>query len=53
MQSLYQWLQDKKGYSWSEAEETIDRFDNGMEIPDNVKRDIKEYTEEFIQKYHG
>lgn len=53
MQSLYQWLQETKGYTWAEAEETIDRYDSGMPLPDNVRRDIREYTEEFIQKYHG
>lgn len=51
MQSLYQWLQERKGYTWAEAEETIDRYHNGMELPKEVLSDIKEYTEEFIQKF--
>ena len=49
MKSLYQWLQDEKGYSWEEASETVIRYEQDMDIPDDVKRDIKEYTEEFIQ----
>lgn len=52
MISLYQWLQDKKNYTREEADETIDRYDNGMEIPDSIKNDIKEYTMEYIQKYY-
>lgn len=48
--SLYQWLIEK-GYTEAEAEETIVRFNNGMEIPENIKRDIKEYTEVFIQRF--
>ena len=33
--SLYQWLIEK-GYTEAEAEETIVRFNNGMEIPENA-----------------
>lgn len=51
MKSLYQWLQECKGYTWAEAEETIERYDNGMELPKEVLLDIKEYTQEFIEKY--
>lgn len=53
MKSLYQWLQDEKGYSWEEASETVIRYEQDMDIPDDVKRDIKKYTEEFIQRYHS
>ena len=48
--SLYQWLIEK-GYTEAEAEETVVRYNNGMEIPDNIKRDIKEFTEVFIQRF--
>ena len=49
--SLYQWLLERKGYTEEEAEETILRYDGGLEIPEKVKKDIKEYTEEFIQNH--
>lgn len=51
MISLYQWLQERKNYKEWEASETVDRFECGMEIPDKVRKDIKEYTEEFIQTF--
>ena len=52
MISLYQWLLEH-GYSEAEAEEAVLRFDAGMPIPDNIKKDIRLYSEEFIQKFKG
>lgn len=51
MQSLYQWLLEKKNYTEAEAEETVIRYNNGMEMPKEVLKDIKEYTEDFIQRF--
>ena len=51
MTTLYEWLQIEKGYTDAEVEETYIRRDLGMEIPEEVKRDIKEYTQLFIQTY--
>lgn len=49
--SLYQWLIDEKAYTEDEAAETVLRYDAGMSIPDDVKIDIFEYTEEFINTF--
>lgn len=53
MISLYQWLQERKNYTESEASETVDRwFDmDAYDIPKEVMKDIREYTEEYLQKY--
>lgn len=51
MISLYQWLIENKEYSEFEAEETLIRYHNSMEIPIEVKNDIKEYTYEYLQKF--
>ena len=53
MISLYQWLLERKGYTEAEAEETVLRYDGGLDIPEEVKKDIKEYTEEFMQAFKG
>ena len=51
MISLYQWLIERKGYTEEEAEETVLRHECSLKIPDEVNKDIKEYTEEFIQEF--
>ncbi len=43
MVSLYQWLLERKGYTEAEVEETVLRCDGGFDIPEEVKKDIKEY----------
>lgn len=53
MKTLYNWLIDCKGYSLFEAHETIIRYNQGMDLPDSVLKDIKEYTFLFIQRYSG
>lgn len=53
MQSMYQWLQERKGYTEAEASETVDRWCNmdALDIPKEIMKDIREYTEEYIQRY--
>lgn len=53
MISLYQWLQERKNYTESEASETVDRwFDmDAYDISEEVMKDIREYTAEYLQKY--
>lgn len=51
MISLYAWLIQVKNYSESESEETVLRYSAGMPLPDDVKKDIKEYTSLFIQSF--
>lgn len=41
--TLFQYLVDEKRYTEAEAEETVIRFENGMEVPQEVKQDINEY----------
>ena len=53
MISLYQWLIERNGYSEDDASIAIDSWDIGAYLPSEVKKDIYEYTEEYIQKYHG
>lgn len=53
MKTLYNWLIDCKGYSLDEAHETIIRYNEGMDLPEFVLNDIKEYTYLFIQRYSG
>lgn len=45
MRSLYQWLIDEKNYKEWEAQETVDRYQVGMDVPDEVRKDISEYYE--------
>ena len=44
MVSLYQFLTEEKNYTEAEAEETVLRYDAGMEIPKEIKKDIKEWS---------
>ena len=48
---LYRWLIEDKGYTESEADETIIRYDNGMTLPKDVLSDLREYTEIFIDRF--
>lgn len=48
MDTLYTWLMKEKGYSEFEAEMALYYYD-GFSVPDEVKKDIKEYTELYIQ----
>lgn len=50
MKSLFLWLQLKKGYTEDEAEETVLRVQNNMEVPEEVKNDVKEYILEEYEK---
>lgn len=51
MMSLYQWLIERKGYSEDDASIAIDSWEIGIYLPPEVKKDIYEYSEEYIQKY--
>ena len=51
MISLYQYLLEKKNYTEAEAEETVIRYDVGMDIPDKVLQDINDYWLEFMSKF--
>lgn len=53
MITLYNWLIDCKGYSLDEAHVTIIRYNEGMDLPEVVLNDIKEYTYLFILRYSG
>lgn len=53
MKTLYNWLIDCKGYSLDEVHETIIRYNEGMDLPDSVLNDIKEYSYLFIESYSG
>lgn len=48
--SLYQYLLEVKKYSEHEAEETVLRYEAGMEVPDSVLADIREYALADIRK---
>ena len=48
MISLYQYLLEKKNYTEGEAEETILRYDVGLDIPEKVKQDIDDYCHEML-----
>lgn len=53
MISLYQYLLENKNYTEAEADETIIRYDVGMDIPDKVKQDIDDYWhDEFMTTFH-
>lgn len=41
--SLYQYLLEVKEYSENDAEETVLRLDAGMEVPEDVLKDVKEF----------
>ena len=47
MISLFEFLVNGKNYSCDEAEETVLRWEHGMDIPDEIKVDISEYYESF------
>lgn len=51
MISLYQWLIERKGYTEDDASIAVDSWDIGIYLPPEVKKDIYEYSEEYIQKY--
>jgi hypothetical protein len=46
MISLYQYLIENKKYSEFESLETVLRYENGFNIPDKIKADIKDYWSE-------
>ncbi|MBO7735703.1 MAG: hypothetical protein J6S67_24260 [Methanobrevibacter sp.] len=48
MISLHEWLILGKKYSEDEAEETLLRLEAGMELSAEVKKDVREYTEDYI-----
>ena len=43
--SLFKWLVNVMKYSEAEAEETIIRYDNGMDLPADVIVDIMKWSE--------
>ena len=45
--TLYQYLIDEKQYTEAEAEETVIRYDIGMEIPEEIIKDIREYNRNY------
>jgi len=45
--TLYQFLVDEKNYTEAEAEETVIRYDIGMEIPEEIRQDIHEYNTKY------
>lgn len=52
--TLYKWLINVMKYSDAEAEETILRYENGMDIPADVMVDIQKWAEyrekQFLEK---
>lgn len=44
MISMYQYLLEKQ-YTSDEAEETVVRWENGMEIPEEILLDIRQYLD--------
>ena len=44
MISMYQYLLEKN-YSSDEAEETVVRWENGLEIPDEILFDVRKYLD--------
>ena len=43
MMSMFQYLCEFKNYSENESEETVLRWEIGLEIPDKVHSDIEDY----------
>lgn len=43
--TLYQWLQEVKGYQWYEAIVANNSYYENLILPEKVKQDIKEYFE--------
>lgn len=48
--SLFSFLVFEKNYSELEAEETCLRYEGGFDIPEDVRKDIKEYNEKARNK---
>ena len=48
--TLYKFLVFEKHYTENEALETVVRFENSMNIPFEVKKDIREYYKKYYAK---
>ena len=48
MVSLYQFLTEEKNYTEADAEITVLMYDIGLDIPNEIKKDIKDYHEKRL-----
>lgn len=48
--TLFSFLVFEKNYSGLDAEETCLRYEGGFDIPEDVRKDIKEYNEKARNK---